>query len=210
MAIEFGIGLYSPKVAARIARIRPRQFQAWARANLVHPSSQIWLKRGEGVYTYNDLLLIRLIVRLKEKGFRPKVIKEALDTIKMIYGGDPHAWLKVVFYVIGSRLIVAGLPDKPDWSPIAVSRGPQKLAVVFFPDLVRDLEKELVPPDQFPHVEVDPEVLGGAPVIKGTRIPTRAVALASQSGGDALEAYPELTSEEIENAVAYEEFLQAA
>ncbi len=64
--------------------------------------------------------------------------------------------------------------------------------------------------DLGPDVEVDPEVLGGAPVVKGTRISTRAVASVKESGADPQEAYPDLTEEQVANAEAYEEFLLAA
>ena len=84
------------------------------------------------------------------------------------------------------------------------------MEVVFFPELIQELKDGLVPPSQFPYVEVDNEVLGGMPVIKGTRISTRAVASVKESGGDPREAYPDLTREQVENAEAYEEFLVAA
>lgn len=63
---RFGVGLYSPRVAARIARIKYQHFQAWAKANLLHPSKLRTGKNTESVYSYTDLLLIRLVVRLKE------------------------------------------------------------------------------------------------------------------------------------------------
>lgn len=209
MATEFGVGLYSPKVAARIARVKPQQFQAWARGNLVHGERFKFGKKTERVYSYNDLLLIRLIVRLRDKGLRYQKINKALDTIRLMSGGDPKAWLKATIYV-DANLIVALLADRHEWNPMAVSQGPHKMAVVFFPELVKELETELVPPARFPHVEVNPEVLGGAPVVKGTRIPTRAIALVKESGEDPRVAYPSLTKDQVEEAVAYERFLQAA
>jgi uncharacterized protein (DUF433 family) len=205
----FGRGVYSPKVAARIARIRYQHFQAWAKANLLHPTFQIkWGKKTENIYSYYDLLLIRLVKRLKDKGFRTKVIKRALDTISTLSGGDPYAWTRATI-CIDANMIVAFLPEKPEWNPIAASKGPQKMEVVFFPELLEELRRELVP-DQFRFVEVDPRVLGGAPVVKGTRIPTALVYSMQQEGRDPKEAYPDLTDDQIKDAKAYEEFLIAA
>jgi uncharacterized protein (DUF433 family) len=84
------------------------------------------------------------------------------------------------------------------------------MAVVFFPDLIEELKAELVPPELSAYIEVNPEILGGAPVVKGTRISTRAVVSVKESGEDPHEAYSELTEEQIKNAEAYEEFPAAA
>ena len=202
-------GLYSPRVAARVARIKYQHFQAWSKANLIHPRK---LKTGAGdetVYTYEDLLLMRLIARLREHGVRPREIRVALDTIALMSQGDTRAWMKATLYVANGVIVVV-LPDMADWTPVAASRGPQKMALVFFPDLLRDLERDLVPPDRFPHVEIDPEVLGGTPVVRGTRIPTRAITEVSQAGEDPRVAYPSLTNEQVRNAEEYEGFLAAA
>lgn len=207
--VGFGVGAYSPSVAARVARIKYQNFQAWAKANLLRPTTVALDKKNENVYSYKDLLLIRLIVRLREQGIRPKQIKAALDTIALLSGGDKDAWMKATIMVTGGVVAVV-LPEKPEWNPVAASQGPQKMAVVFFPELIEELQAELVPPEQFPYIEVDPEVLGGAPVVKGTRISTKAIVSVKESGQDPHEAYSELTDEQIENAEAYEEFLAAA
>lgn len=204
-----GTGLYSPRVAARVARIRYQNFQAWAKANLLRPKTFTFDHRVENTYTYRDLLLIRLIVRLKAAGARPRQIKAALDTIALMSGGDPSAWMRSTM-VVDSGVVVAVLPQKPEWNPIAASKGPQKMAVVFFPELIQQLKDELVPPDKFPHIEIDPEVLGGEPVIRGTRVSTRAVVSIKEAGQDPRDAYPQLSDEQVANAEAYEEFLKAA
>lgn len=204
----FGKGLYSPKVAARVAKIRYQNFQAWEKANLLHPAFQVEIgKRTENVYSYYDLLLIRLIRRLRDKGFRTKTIKKTLDVIATMSGGDPYGWTRATICV-DVDLIVAFLPEKPEWNPIAASKGPQKMEVVFFPELIEELKRELVP-ERFRYVEIDPEVLAGTPVIKGTRIPTSIVHLLKQEGQDPKEVYPDLANEQIEDAEAYEEFLVA-
>lgn len=205
----FGKGLYSPRVAARVAKIRYQNFQAWAKGNLLHPSFQIkWDRRTENIYSYYDLLLIRLIKRLRDKGFRTKTIKCALDVISTMSGGDRYAWTRATICV-DATLIVAFLSEKPEWNPIAASKGPQKMEVVFFPELIEELKRELVP-GQFRYVEVDPEVMAGTPVIKGTRIPTSLVHLIQQEGQNPRELYPDLTNEQVRDAIAYEEFLVAA
>lgn len=204
------IGLYSARTAARIARIRPQNFQAWAKANLVQPTKIALGKRFENVYGYDDLLLIRLIVRLKEQGAKTRHIKKALDTIAYMNSGDRNAWKKARI-MVSDGFVVVVFPDREDWNPIAASEGPQKMAEVFFPALIKDLQNDLVPQDRFKYIEINPEVLGGSPVIKGTRLSTRAVLSVIESGGDPKVVYPNLTDEQIEEARDYEKsFLQAA
>ncbi len=203
-------GAYSPRVAARIAKIRYQSFQAWAKANLLKASPfRVTSKTTENTYSYQDLLLIRLIVRLKNSGAKPREIRTALDTLTYLSGTD-DAWMRSAIAVQGS-VVVAILHDRPEVNPIAASRGPQKgLHIVFFPELLKELKEELVPPDRFPFIDVDPAVLGGLPTIKGTRISTRAVMSVLRSGGEPLAAYPSLTEAQVSNAEQYERFLEDA
>ena len=74
----FGVGLYSPNVAARVAQINYQRFQAWAKAHLLHGVKFQAGNRAETIYSYRDLLLIRLVVRLRDRGFTAKRSKEHL------------------------------------------------------------------------------------------------------------------------------------
>jgi uncharacterized protein (DUF433 family) len=208
-ANRLGAGLYSPGDIVRIAKVRPQVFQAWIKAGLLIPTVRITAgKRAQNVYSYRDLLLIRLIVRLREKGFPVGKIKRALDNIVAAAGGDPGAWLESSIYA-DKDLIAAILPGSPAGAPFSASQGPQTLAVALFPELVEELERDLVP-KRFQQVKIDPEILAGAPVLAGTRVPTQAVLLTRRSGQDPREAYPSLTEEQVEAAIAYEEFLEQA
>ena len=209
-AVRSADGMYSARTAARIARVPPQTFQAWIKANLVRPRKLGSGRRPENTYTYDDLLLIRLIVRLKEQGASVKSIRAALDTVEYMCDGNRAAW-KQVEMSVSSDLVVVMIPGIPDWNPVAASRGPQKMAAVFFPELIAELRNELVPPDRFRHIDVDPEVLGGSPTVKGTRISTRAVMSAVESDIDPKEVYPALTDEQISEVKDYERsFLQVA
>ena len=210
--VEVGqpIGMYSARTAARVARIPSQRFQAWKKANLLHPMRLQYGKRTENTYSYDDLLLIRLIVRLREQGIKTKAIRTALDTVAYMSNGDRRAWMRVEMLVSNGIIVVID-PNNRDWNPIAASKGPQKMAVVFFPELIKELRSELVPPERFQHIDVDPEVLGGSPTIRGTRISTSAVMSIVDSGGNPREAYPSLTEEQLREVDDYERsFLQAA
>ena len=58
------------------------------------------------------------------------------------------------------------------------------------------------------HVERDPQVLSGEPIVRGTRISVRSIVLAEREfGGPAgvLIAYPHLTAAQVRDALAYYE-----
>ena len=55
-------------------------------------------------------------------------------------------------------------------------------------------------------IEIDPKKLGGKPVIKGTRIPVYLILEMLASGmsvEDILKEYPELTEEDVNEAIKY-------
>jgi uncharacterized protein (DUF433 family) len=52
----------------------------------------------------------------------------------------------------------------------------------------------------------DPKVLGGEPIVRGTRIPVRSIVLAWREDEDAegvLNAYPQLTPVDVQEALAF-------
>lgn len=58
----------------------------------------------------------------------------------------------------------------------------------------------------FPRIVRDPRIHGGEPVIRGTRIPVRAIVVAWQDAHqvpDLLQAYPRLSEADIHEALAY-------
>ena len=205
-------GMYSARMAARVARVPPQRFQAWTKSKLLRPYKFSYGKRVENTYTYDDLLLMRLIARLREQGASAKSIRIALNTVEYMGQGDPTSW-KRVGMCVSDEVVVVMFPGETgqDWNPIAASKGSQKMAVVFFPELLEELRNELVPPDRFRHIEIDPAVLGGSPVVKGTRISTSAVMSVLESEGDPTEVYPSLTDEQVAEVREYEQtFLRAA
>ncbi len=172
----------------------------------MQPSKPVMGNRIERTYTYDDLLLMRLIVRLKEQGAKPRNIRKALDTIAYMGGNDRNAWKRSRILVSdGVIAVILQDPGMTEWNPVAASRGSQKMAEVFFPELIKELRNDLVPRERFKHIEVDPDVLGGAPVIKGTRVSTRAVMSVLESGGNPKEAYPTLTDSQIAEVKDYEQ-----
>jgi uncharacterized protein (DUF433 family) len=67
--------------------------------------------------------------------------------------------------------------------------------------------------DRYPAITSAPEVQGGAAVVRGTRVPVRAIAFYWRETGDKariLENYPQLTPETLDEALRYYEAHRAA
>ena len=65
-----------------------------------------------------------------------------------------------------------------------------------------------VPTAAHPRIVRDPDVVGGAPTIAGTRVPVRAVAALWRATGDRAlirRNYPRLSEDDVETAIGYHE-----
>jgi uncharacterized protein (DUF433 family) len=62
--------------------------------------------------------------------------------------------------------------------------------------------------DRFPNIARDPDIQGGAAVVRGTRLPVRAVAFywrESEDRARILRSYPQLTPELLDETIRYYE-----
>lgn len=60
---------------------------------------------------------------------------------------------------------------------------------------------------QFGRITRDPDILGGTPAFRGTRVPAdtiAALAAGGQSTEEIIDLYPQLTAEDVEDAVAFQ------
>jgi uncharacterized protein (DUF433 family) len=61
---------------------------------------------------------------------------------------------------------------------------------------------------EYPRIVRDSRILGGAPIIRGTRVPIRAVAFVWRASGErsrVVRAYPSLAAQDIDEAIRYYE-----
>jgi uncharacterized protein (DUF433 family) len=96
-----------------------------------------------------------------------------------------------------SGLTLEEVPTQIDIGPVAIRTGPEIMKVQECLARLRGAREFVVS---------DPEVRGGEPVVRGTRIPVHSIAemVAQGTEHDAiLEAYPALTSESLDAAVLY-------
>jgi len=90
---------FSGKLAAQVAGISYRQLDYWARTHLVRPS--LADARGSGtrrLYSYRDLLELRVIKNLIDAGIRLETVREVFSYLRTKLGAD----------VASAHLVISG------------------------------------------------------------------------------------------------------
>jgi uncharacterized protein (DUF433 family) len=181
----------------------------------MRPSLQLihgGLVADEG-YSYADLVLARIIKALRDRHLDFDSAANALRHLYDRLGPPDRGWAGEKVYIQGNRIYV----DKEDeWEVTDATELGQKVMEVLFGDLfdeLREADKDasIIVPVQFrKYVQVRPEVMGGEPVIRETRVPTATiVALFSEyrSVERLAKLYRRIPEEKIGKAIEYEKYL---
>ena len=144
-------------------------------------------------YSFRDVIALRTCVRLRQEASLQK-IRRALDTLRVDLGQRDH--LSSYQLVADGSTIYSQTPTMP-WTSCG------KKGNVVIHQFVEVLQPFYVQGRQIPalleprkHVQVDPGVRGGEPVIAGTRIPYDEVAALLRDGvaaDDIGEFFPQVT-----------------
>jgi uncharacterized protein (DUF433 family) len=197
-----------------LARIPTSTLYEWRRRGIIRPSLEFvegGLVADEG-YSYSDLTLVRIIKALRDKHLDFDSAAKAIHHLYERLGPPDKGWANEKVYVVGNRIYV----DKPDeWQVTDATELGQKVMEMLFGDLFEELregDKEasiIVPPQFRKYVQVKPEVMGGEPVIRGTRIPTATLIalLAKHDIAELKMLYRRIPPEKIERAIEYERYL---
>lgn len=209
------VGLYSTAQVSRLARIPLSTLYEWRRRGIMRPSlvlTEGGLIADEG-YSYADLTLARIIKALRDKHLDFDSASMALHHMYERLGPPDRGWANERVYVLGNRIYV----DRPDqWEVTDATQLGQKVMETCFGDLfdeLREMDEEasiIVPPPFRRYVQVKPEIMGGEPVIRDTRVPTATVvALFKEYAtvGKLVKLYRTIPSVKIEKAIEYERYL---
>lgn len=213
MATEWQ-GFYSTSQVSRLARIPISTLYEWRRRGIIRPSLELiesGLVAEEG-YSYSDLTLIRILKALRDRHLDFDSAAIALRHMYERLGPPDRGWANETVYVVGNRIYV----DRPDECEITdATKLGQKVMETLFGDLfeeLREIDEEasiIVPPQFRKFVQVKPEIMGGEPVIRGTRIPTSTIValLANHDISELKKLYRRIPPERIEKAIEYERYL---
>ena len=208
-------GFYSIAQISRLASIPRTTLYEWQRRGIISPSMQI-RETGETGYTYADLTIIKILRALREDKLDLDTAAMALDHLFERLGPPSKGWADASVYIVGNKIYA----EQPDgWDVTVATRLGQTVETRLFGDLferLRDREEpgEILVPEQYvEYVEINPKVMGGQPVVRGTRMPTAVLALLRAKGRTVeyiASLYPWLKKKAIEMAIQYERFLDNA
>mgnify|MGYP001545817820 CR=1 FL=1 len=116
---------FTPKDVRELADVSYRQIQYWDKSNFISPS---YRRRGKyRLYTFGDVLQIKIVETLRKKGYSVQQLRETIDTLRSILK-------KISFAVQGIRketLQPVGIAITPDGKTVFVALGPaNRVAVI--------------------------------------------------------------------------------
>jgi uncharacterized protein (DUF433 family)/DNA-binding transcriptional MerR regulator len=212
------LGFYSTSQVSRLARVPLRTLYDWKSRGIIRPSVQLMdndLVALDG-YSYADLTIIKILRALREDQINLSSAGVALRHLWERLGPPSRGWADAHVYLVGKR-IYAEKQDK--WETTAATQFGQKVETRLFGDLFQELKGQeeegsiLVPKDFRTFVDINPKVMGGQPVVRGTRVPTSILATLKAKGKSIKELvslYSPIPMLTIKKAIAYEDFLDKA
>ena len=207
-------GFYSTSQVSRLSRIPVSTIYEWRRRGIIRPSLELvegGLLADEG-YSYSDLTLVRIIKALRDRHLDFDSAANALRHLYARLGPPDRGWANEKVYVIGTRIYV----DRPDeWQVTDAMELGQKVMEMLFGDLFEELREGdeeasiIVPPQYRNYVQVNPGIMGGEPVVRGTRLPTATLValLADHDINELKKLYRRIPPGKIEKAIEYERYL---
>lgn len=206
---ELSSGVYGSRLAAKLAGVTLRQLRYWVSKGLLKPSVYRAGRGGRDLFAYTDLVQARAIGRLRKQRASLRRIGQAIGYLRDALPADEEWHTKTLVMDAGGVLSLFG----PDEVLNTTHRSPgQRVFTVFLGDVARDLLNVGEDLSIGRQLEVDRQVQGGSPVIRGTRIPTRLIGeLLSEGVGPQriTRMYPGVTRAGIKAAREFERQLAA-
>ena len=160
------------------------------------------------IYSFRDLVGLRVVARLgKEHGVPTRQLRKVGEWLRDRYEAP---WSTLRFYVAGRQVFF----DDPETNARMATRPPGQMV---FPIEMQAIADEMQKasaqlrqraPEDMGEIDRHRYVLGGAPIVKGTRIPTSVIWEFHQAGYDVdaiLREYPTLSREDVLAAISFEE-----
>jgi uncharacterized protein (DUF433 family) len=195
---------FTAERARALTALTARQLQYWDEQGFITPS--LTKRKGRGrkrLYSFRDLVALKVAAKLRES-FSLQLIRSVSNHLRALDYRAPLAELQ--FAVVDDRLY---FQEAAHWQE---GRPAGQIVAQFVIDvgaIADDLRGQIVKLDERKSGEIERRrgVLGGQPVIAGTRITVRSVQNLARDGataGQIIELYPDLTADDINAALATE------
>ncbi len=217
------IEAFTQDLVARITGLSRRQLEYWDQLGVVHPSIATHEWRMPRLYSFRDLMKLKVATEMRKRKMLPSQIKHMMGELEGLGFDDPLLTVRFVgdpeekvarlvgddeAQALGNRVYYID----PRTGPMSARQVGQKAQV--FDLTVRDLRSGLEatidqltrrPTGQITKVR---QVQGSAPVVAGTRVPTSTIAQMRDEGWGVhrtIAALPSLTAKDVRAALDYED-----
>jgi uncharacterized protein (DUF433 family) len=207
-AEEFPLVAFTTDLVTKLTGLSVSQLHRWDRTGFFTPSlaDPDRGRRFSRIYSLHDVIGLRLIAYLRAAG--ASLVE--LNRVRSAFLPDEQGrWPVAAVHVVGSRVYLS----RAEAMAAATTLGPEVGPVTFsfdaviaeIDDAMRRLRQR--EPDQIGQVTRNRWIMGGAPIIAGTRIPTATIAWFAAHGyavARILEEFPRLTADDVRAAVDFE------
>lgn len=204
----FPLIAFTTDMVTRLTGLTVRQLHSWDRTGFFVPCFADPRRRRphSRVYSFADIVGLRTIARLREHGVSFPDLKRVRE---FFASGTNKDWGSRRFYVVGRRVFFthedAVLAAKPLGQRVDRNILDLESIVSDLTEDVRQLTKR--GPDEIGAITTDRLIMGGVPIIAGTRIPTATVDWFVRNGYgiDAIvREFPRLEDRDIAAAIDWE------
>ncbi len=207
---------YKSVVAAALSGASLGQLSYWrssrsVEAPLLAPAFHV--PRARVAYSYRDVVALRTFVYLRSQGVSLQRVRRAVRSLRELGELDHLSTYRLV--AVG-RDVVWQVSDE---LALELTRQPGQLVIAAMVDIIAEFRgpepaarKVVALHDPAPGLEIDPDVRGGYPVIKGTRVPYDVVASLLDDGvaaEDVSHYYPSVSASAALGAAAFARYVDA-
>lgn len=211
LSMASATGFYTTSEAARLSRVPSSVVRQWR--TIVKPGLALSVagERETVGYTFDALVFLRLIRQLRENSISLSKSVHAVHLFVDMFGEPGPNWANGRFFKSGNELLVRDIrtPDVVE----ATRRQYATRGVLFdydFSEFKNRLDALLVPNKFTKRIEMNPDVMDGHPVVRGTAIETATLAQLRDTGmteAEIVEYYPTLHVLDVRASRNYERFL---
>jgi uncharacterized protein (DUF433 family) len=187
--------------AARIGQVSEGQARSWARDGIVEPSV-VYNRdsyRHTFIYSPDDVVALRSVGELRRRFNTP--LKATRDMVRHIQARDGMPWSDLAFEIANRQIHFMEPFARSSVGRDAVIFEIEPLAA----DVTREIEKlSRRNPENVGKIERRRDVMGGQPVVKGTRVPVSTIVNLATAGWDVaqiVESYPALVPEDVRSVL---------